>query len=166
MRKATSGFTIVELLIVIVVIAILAAISVVAYNGIQNRANDAAVRSDLAAIGKLYEIHKVDAGIYPYGTTLNNGTAFRINISRSAYDPTRSYQLLNCTNSATLGSDYAVLAVARSGKRFYVSSGGVNEYNGGDTWLSPSACPNVLPGSGANGAGYDSSNGWRTWTSR
>jgi prepilin-type N-terminal cleavage/methylation domain-containing protein len=33
-----SGFTIVELLIVIVVIAILAALSVVAYNGIQNRA--------------------------------------------------------------------------------------------------------------------------------
>ena len=33
----SRGFTIVELLIVIVVIAILAAITVVAYNGIQNR---------------------------------------------------------------------------------------------------------------------------------
>ena len=38
-----SGFTIVELLIVIVVIAILAAISLVAYTGVQNSANDAAV---------------------------------------------------------------------------------------------------------------------------
>lgn len=36
------GFTIVELLIVIVVIAILAAISIVAYTGIQNRAKDTA----------------------------------------------------------------------------------------------------------------------------
>ena len=35
-----SGFTIVELLIVVVVIAILAAISIVAYAGIQNRANE------------------------------------------------------------------------------------------------------------------------------
>lgn len=34
----SSGFTIVELLIVIVVIAILATISVVAYTGIQSRA--------------------------------------------------------------------------------------------------------------------------------
>src|SRR5690606_32457113 len=40
MNKTKSGFTIVELLIVIVVIAILAAISVVAYTGIQQRANN------------------------------------------------------------------------------------------------------------------------------
>lgn len=38
MRKSVSGFTIVELLIVIIVIAILATISVVAYNGVQQRA--------------------------------------------------------------------------------------------------------------------------------
>lgn len=37
-----SGFTIVELLIVVVVIAILAAITIVAYNGIQNRAKNSA----------------------------------------------------------------------------------------------------------------------------
>lgn len=37
-----TGFTIVELLIVIVIIGVLAAITVVAYNGIQNRANNTA----------------------------------------------------------------------------------------------------------------------------
>lgn len=47
MSKSTSGFTIVELLIVIVVIAILAAISVVAYNGIQDRAQRSAVATDM-----------------------------------------------------------------------------------------------------------------------
>jgi prepilin-type N-terminal cleavage/methylation domain-containing protein len=40
-HKNYSGFTIVELLIVIVVIAVLAAITIVAFNGIQNRANAA-----------------------------------------------------------------------------------------------------------------------------
>lgn len=38
-----SGFTIVELLIVVVVIAILAAITVVAYTGIQNRTYDSGI---------------------------------------------------------------------------------------------------------------------------
>jgi prepilin-type N-terminal cleavage/methylation domain-containing protein len=38
--KQQKGFTIVELLIVVVVIAILAAITIVSYNGIQNRAKN------------------------------------------------------------------------------------------------------------------------------
>lgn len=46
--KYQPAFTIVELLIVIIVIAILAAISVVAYTGIQNRAHDSIVQSDLS----------------------------------------------------------------------------------------------------------------------
>ncbi|MCB8045019.1 prepilin-type N-terminal cleavage/methylation domain-containing protein [Microbacterium oxydans] len=37
-KDAQRGFTIVELMIVVVVIAILAAITIVAYNGIQKRA--------------------------------------------------------------------------------------------------------------------------------
>lgn len=59
-----KGFTIVELLIVIVIIAILAAITIVAYNGIQQRARDAQRKSDLAAIGKALQIHYVNNGDY------------------------------------------------------------------------------------------------------
>lgn len=39
MNKTSSGFTIVELLIVIVIIALLAAISIVAYTGVTARAD-------------------------------------------------------------------------------------------------------------------------------
>lgn len=43
MKKIDQGFTIVELLIVIVVIAILAAITFVGYTGIQNRSKNASI---------------------------------------------------------------------------------------------------------------------------
>lgn len=47
-----TGFTIVELLIVIVVIAILAAISIVAFNGVQDRAKATKIKADLNQISK------------------------------------------------------------------------------------------------------------------
>ena len=50
--KKQTGFTIVELLIVIVIIGILAAITVVAYSNIQQRANNSKIASDLAQIQK------------------------------------------------------------------------------------------------------------------
>ena len=42
-REGTKGFTIVELLIVVVIIAILAAITLVTYNGVQQRATNTAI---------------------------------------------------------------------------------------------------------------------------
>lgn len=65
MKRSASGFTIVELLIVIVVIAILATISVVAYNGIQDRARKSHLTSDINAIKKAMEMYKADQGGYP-----------------------------------------------------------------------------------------------------
>ena len=59
------GFTIVELLIVIVVIAILAAITIVAYNGIQSRAKDSRIQSDIQSVAKKIELYAVDNGSYP-----------------------------------------------------------------------------------------------------
>lgn len=58
----TKGFTIVELLIVVVVIAILAAITIVAYNGIQNQAIDARRANDLASIHKALLIYEAKNG--------------------------------------------------------------------------------------------------------
>ena len=69
-----KGFTIVELLIVIVIIGILAAITIVAFNGTQQRGRDAQRKSDVAAITKALELYYIDKGEYPAGngsTTIN-----------------------------------------------------------------------------------------------
>lgn len=63
--KQSSGFTIVELLIVIVIIAILAAISVVLYNGIQARAVKTALQSDLRNAATKVALSKAEKGSYP-----------------------------------------------------------------------------------------------------
>ena len=60
-----AGFTIVELLIVVVIIAILAAITVVAFNGIQARARDSARIAKIKSMAKAIELYKIDNGIYP-----------------------------------------------------------------------------------------------------
>lgn len=69
MSKTTNlskrGFTLVELLIVIVVIAILAAISIVAYNGIQNRGKASAAQSLGAQVQKKAEMYNTVATGYP-----------------------------------------------------------------------------------------------------
>jgi len=64
-KKPSPAFTIVELIIVIVVVAILATISIVAYNGIQQRARASEASSALAQAKKKLELYKIDNGSYP-----------------------------------------------------------------------------------------------------
>ena len=63
----SQGFTIVELLIVIVVIAILSVISIAAYTNFQARARDSLRLQDVKTIAKALEMYYVDHGRYPSG---------------------------------------------------------------------------------------------------
>lgn len=63
--REKSGFTIVELLIVIVVIGILAAITIVAYNGVQRRANNTSRIAAAKQYIKLLSVYAVQNGKYP-----------------------------------------------------------------------------------------------------
>lgn len=68
MKWATkqNGFTIVELLIVVVVIAILAAITIVAYNGITQRSKESSVTSEISQGVKKLESYRVTSGTDAY----------------------------------------------------------------------------------------------------
>lgn len=64
-QTSEKGFTIVELLIVIVVIGILATITIVSFNGIQNRAKTTKSQSNAGAIQDSAEGYNADIGGYP-----------------------------------------------------------------------------------------------------
>ena len=70
------GFTIVELLIVIVVIGILAAITIVAYNGVQNRARTTQNDTNAREIANKAEAYAADNnGAYPTVANLTGAPA-------------------------------------------------------------------------------------------
>ena len=64
-KKALTGFTIVELLIVIVIIGILAAITIVSYIGISKKATEASLTSDLDGAKRQLELYKTEHETYP-----------------------------------------------------------------------------------------------------
>ncbi|MGH7218226.1 MAG: type II secretion system protein [Candidatus Microsaccharimonas sp.] len=62
-----KGFTIVELLIVVVVIAILASITIVSYGGITEQAKMSSLSSTVNQYMKLLEMYHVENGTFPPG---------------------------------------------------------------------------------------------------
>ena len=109
--KKDRGFTIVELLIVIVVIGILAAITIVAYNGVQNRAKDTKYQTDAATIVKKAEAINADTGSYPTssaGFTGDIGALTGVAVSSTAV-----------TSSATKPTNAAAMTAADGSPRTY-----------------------------------------------
>ncbi len=73
-KRNNRGFTIVELLIVIVVIGILAALVIVTYNGIQQKARDTERKTDINAIASHMEAYNAQNGRYPTLANVNDAT--------------------------------------------------------------------------------------------
>lgn len=179
MARRQAGFTIVELLIVIVVIAILATISVVAYSGIQNRANDSAVQSDLSNLAKKIQLAAADTGEFPAGgatkpsedvTSTGNSAAFpgfTFAPSKEAYMPTVSnlYYCMGVEDSSGQ-KIFRVAARSASGNTFIYSSNSQLQ-NLGNVALGAreDVCQGMdYPYTWSYGYNPGSGYGWFSWT--
>lgn len=123
-----SGFTIVELLIVIVVIAILTVIGVVTYNGIISRAQETSVQHDMKNIAKQLEIYKVEIGRYPTSTALQD-LGIKVNKQTYGVNPTGA-TIFYCVDGN--GSVFSIVARVKSSTltQYLSSTGQTSTFTG------------------------------------
>ena len=165
MHQTRKGFTIVELLIVIVVISILAAISVTAYTGIQNRASDTSVRADLSAIAKKFELYRVTNETYPavFESTLTEALG-GYKVSRSAYAATTLdgsiYNIIYCTNPGR--SNYGIAAWSASGQGYAIINNTVQEFNYTVAY-SATTCPRMVSPFTSDHVWFRGAGSWRSY---
>src|SRR3989344_6060104 len=85
LKRKQSGFTIVELLIVIIVIGILAALVLVTFTGVQQKARNTVRVTDVKGVASHLEVYNAQQGYYPTATNLN--TAAFISGQLKGLDP-------------------------------------------------------------------------------
>jgi general secretion pathway protein G len=71
--KSEKGFTLVELMIVIIILAVLTGIAVPSYMALRNRARESATESEMKNIATAVELHQADNEDYPTGAEYTAG---------------------------------------------------------------------------------------------
>lgn len=111
LNRKQQGFTIVELLIVIVVIGILAALVITTFTGIQQKARNTERTTDIKAIHGQVEAYYASNGRYPTLANLNDANWRALNMkgldSEALKDPKGAASTLAATPAANVFS-YAV----------------------------------------------------------
>lgn len=152
-NKHIYGFTIVELLIVIVVIGILAAITIVAFNGIQQRSKNTQTVNAITSYVKLMNLYKVDEGTHPQVADVCLGVGYPGGQCRAGWTEDRhginSVHLADYLNGTPPSPDMTPLEYSAGstfrGAWYTYGNGSYNSSGGGlgVMLLGSSNCPNI-----------------------
>lgn len=139
LKRKESGFTIVELLIVIVVIGILAALVIVTFTGIQQKGRDTERKTDIVALHSQLEAYNASNGKYPTKANLDDSAWVAANLkgldkestrdpkntvytfaaaataNQYAYDVTAADGTTACDNTTTDCAKYKLIATLENG---------------------------------------------------
>lgn len=110
-----NGFTIIELLVVITIIAILTSFGIVSYSSANKRSRDAKRKSDIEAIRQALEMYRADKSFYPSaggGDWYNVGSLDFTSVLVSGYLP-------SMPDDPKTGLDYYYQAANLSGGDYY-----------------------------------------------
>lgn len=169
----SSAFTIVELLVVIVVIGVLAAITIVSYTGIQQKATVASLTSDLTNASNQLKMFQVDNSTFP--TTIDctipdsatnkcikssSGTTYQYAFNNNTSSPTFCITDTKGTTSYRITQDSlpSVGNCLDYGLVMHLDAGDIESYPGsGTVWTDLSG--NGSNGTLVNGAAYTSDGG-------
>ena len=153
-KNKQSGFTIVELLIVIVVIGILAAITIVAYNGIQGRALAATLQSDLDGAAKQLKLYQVDHSAYPTSIDCSASPAVGSICLKSSGGTT--YTAFQVSNASATAQAFCLTANNNTTSYCITNDSVPASGNCSGIVLGGTSCPSgfiVVPGSSTYGTG-------------
>ncbi len=120
-KRGHRGFTIVELLIVIVVIGILALLVITTYSGIQAKARNAKRQTDIQSLQTQIEAFFSQNGFYPSLTNMNTASWRATNMksldSNALTDPSSSCApaTASCLVAAPVAKSYAYAVTNSSG---------------------------------------------------
>lgn len=122
LKRKQSGFTLVELLIVIVVIGILAALVITSYAGVSQRARNSERQTDINAIATQLEVYYANNSSYPTAANLADQTwrtTYGFKIDTAAFQDPAVGAPANLVSSATETAD----PVASKDGYFYWTDG-------------------------------------------
>ncbi len=159
-----KGFTVAEIIIVIATIAILATIVIISYNGIQKKAYDAAVQSDLEAMSGLFESYRVNpnnTNAFPPDLAALN--TLGVKASKSSYKTTMNLNLVYCIDNtgADAYQSYKLIAESKSGAIFVMTQDGFVTHSLTEASFTASLCTNQ--GMALVSNGMYAPNNWQAW---